>query len=188
MKERGTYGDVECVDGVMQILCFSWFHGQVNFSLLSFFPLNEFSFYPWILELSSGINLYVENVVLANWREHEWQKSIKLIFISFSLCFPPFHYISASNTAHFHFSCFCSPWPYTSNFVVLSSSLYQCFIYFSSPSFSSLSRTLRNDNNFVTKQASAEVTLWICLRKVIFSKTSLDVTYPGWCLKFIQSL
>jgi hypothetical protein len=148
---------------------FSWFHGQVSAGLLSFFPLNEFSFYPWIRELSSGINLYVDNVrvVLANRRKNEWQKSIKLIFISSSHCFPPFHYISSSNTAHFHSSSFCSPWPWSSYFVVVFSYLYTFFIYFSCPYFNYLSRALRNDNNFVTEQVSAEVTLWICIRKVI---------------------
>lgn len=136
-----------------------------EFQFLSFFPLNGFSFYPWILELSSGINFNVDNLILSNWRKHEWQKSIKLIFISFSLCFSLFHYISSSNTAHFHSSCFCSPCPWSSNFVLVSI-LYPFFIYFSSPIFSSLSRALSDDNNFVTEQASAEVTLWICIRKV----------------------
>jgi hypothetical protein len=52
--------------GHANFLLLFWFHGHVNSSLLSLFALNEFSFYPWTLELSSGINLYVDNAVLAN--------------------------------------------------------------------------------------------------------------------------
>jgi hypothetical protein len=138
-----------------------------NSSLLPFFPLNGFSFHPWILELSSVINVYVDNTVLSNRRKHEWQKNIKLIFISFFLCFSLFHYISSSNTAHFQYSCFCSPCPWSSNFVLVSI-LYPFLIYFSSPFFNSLSRALSDDNNFVTEQVSAEVTLSVCIWKVFF--------------------